>query len=120
MSYAINKQRAIYRDTTPTLTDQAGADASNINIIVGQQLITGYAPGAPKPPLFGDFSNFPRDLRETLELSQAAKSIRNQLPVELRNVPIEDLLQLTTDDLTRILTPPKPKEPNAPPPQPQP
>lgn len=108
MTYAQNKTRAIYRDTTPTKTDQAGARESDINIIVGQQLITGYAPGAKKQPMYEDFSQLPTDLREMIERSRNMENMRNRLPPQLREMPLEQLLMLNKDELTRILTPEKP------------
>lgn len=110
--YYANKRRSIYVDATPTKTDQAGANQSDINIIVGQQLVTGYAPGSPKPPMYEDFTQFPTDLREMLETSRKTKELRARLPKELREKPLEELLTLTTDAITRIITPPP--DPEAP------
>lgn len=113
MNYAINKKRAIYEDTSPTKTDQAAASSSDINIIVGQQLITGYAPGAPKPPMYDDFTNFPNDLREALENARGLTALRGRLPPQLSNKTLDELLRLTTEDITNILTPP-PQQPPEP------
>lgn len=107
MSYANNKKRAIYNDGTPTKTDQSAANSTDINIIVGQQLITGYAPGTPKPPMYEDFTNFPQDLREALETSRSTQNFRKRLPKELQEKTLDELMNLTTNDITTILTPPK-------------
>lgn len=105
-NWARNKEKAKYFNTAPTKTDQAGADATNINIIVGQQLTTGYAPGAPKPPMYEDFTQFPEDLREALEKSREVRRIRDRLPPQLKERTIEELVTLTPNDLTNILKPP--------------
>lgn len=111
MSYRNNKKAAIYNNADPTVTDQSGANHSDINIIVGQQLITGYAPGAPKPPMYEDWTAFPTDLREALEASRALSKIRQGLPAQLQHKPIEELLRLTPNELKHILTPaPTPEE----------
>lgn len=109
MSYKTNKERAIYRDDTPTKTDQSSAHSTDINIIVGQQLITGYAPGTPKPPMYEDFTNFPQDLREALEISRSTQSFRKRLPQQLQEKTLDELMNLTTNDITTILTPTKPE-----------
>jgi len=54
----------------------------------------------------GDFTNLPKDLREMIELARAMPDIRGALPDKLKDMPIQDLLALTPDKLTEILTPP--------------
>lgn len=110
-TYAKNKLRAIYIDKTPTKTDQSAANTSDINIIIGQQLTTGYAPGAKKPPIYDDFTKFPQDLREALELTKEAQHMRRRLPPELQELPLDALMRLTARDLKNILEPKQPAQP---------
>jgi len=106
MNYYTNRKRARTINTTPTMTDQAGARETDINVIVGQFQISGMVPGATGEPMNGDFTNLPTDLREMIELARAMPDIRKALPDKLRDMSIQDLLQLTPDKLTEILTPP--------------
>jgi len=111
MSYAINKQRARTRTTKPTLTDQSQAKDTDINIIVRTMGITGTVPTPSVPPMGGDFTKFPTDLRGFIEESREMKNRRRALPKELRDMPIEELLALTPNKLTAILTPPVKEKP---------
>lgn len=111
MGYYTNKANAVTRDTTPTKTDQAGADETNINVIVKRYGTTGTVPGPGRSPITGDFSDLPTDLREMLEASKSVERLRRSLPDTLREKPLEQLLTLTQDELTRILTPQQPNTP---------
>lgn len=97
----------------PTETDQSSANSTDLNVIIRQFAITGRAPGAPTEPLYGDFTNLPTDLRGYIEESRNIHKIRRNLPEQLRNLPIEQLLTLTPQQLTTILTPPKQETTNA-------
>lgn len=111
MTYLTNKQKARTRTTEPSLTDQSQAYDTDINVIVGRFLKTGAAPGTAQEPMSGDFSELPEDLRGYIEASRSIKDTRRRLPTALKDMPIEELLALTPDKLTDILTPP-PKETN--------
>lgn len=106
MSYRTNKERAKTRNTEPTMTEQSQARDTDINVIVGRFLKTGTAPGAPAEPMYGDFSQYPDNFREMIELADTLNSRRAQLPDALKNMALEELLALTPEALTNILTPP--------------
>lgn len=106
--YLNNKLLAIYNSTKPTLTDQAGANETDINIIVGRMGISGHVPGNNKEPMQGDFTQFPADLRSMIETSRSIENVRKRLPQQLAELPMERLLTLTPDEITNILTPPAP------------
>lgn len=112
MSYRENKARARTVNNDPTMTEQSQARDTDINVIVGRFLKTGMAPGAPQEPQFGDFSNLPTDLRGFIEVANTLAEKRQALPDKLRDMPMDELLALTPDELTNILTPPT--EPSAP------
>lgn len=107
MNYAKNKLAAITKDDTPTLTDQSQAKATDINVIVKSFKVTGRVPGSDTPPIAGDFTALPTDLRGMIETSRELQKRRRSLPPQLRELPIEELLSLTPDKLTNILTPPQ-------------
>jgi len=108
MSYYENRKRARTENLEPTETDQSGAAQTDMNIIVTQLLKTGQGPGNPVAPMYGDFTNLPRDLRETIETCRGLKDIRNNLPEQLKDKPIEDLLLMTREDIDAILAPKEP------------
>jgi len=110
MKYQINKWEARTRTTKPTLTDQAGARDTDINIIVGQFLQHGQMPKG-KEPIYGDFSNLPGDLRGFIEQGKRLNGLKNQLPDQLRELSVEALLALTPEELKNKLTPPEPTKP---------
>jgi len=105
MYYEKNKARARTTDNEPTLTDQAGARQTDINVIVGQFKISGRVPGSTTAPMSGDFSNLPTDLRGMIEESRSLQLKRSKLPPQLREMPIEELLMLTPEKLKTILQP---------------
>lgn len=110
MYYKQNRKRAKTVNTEPTLTDQSQARETDINVIVGR-FVRGVAaaPGTPDKPLTGaDWTQMPTDLRGYIETSRDYLRHKNALPEQLRNIPIEKLVYMTTDELTSILTPPAP------------
>ena len=57
--YTANAQRAEYNDNTPTMTDQAGANETDINVIVKRHADTGlWSHVNPNAPQAGDFTQF--------------------------------------------------------------
>jgi len=103
-----NKARAVTWDDTPTLTDQAGANDTDINVIVGQFLVHGQVPGGAKKPIYGeDYTQLPNDLRGFIEMGRTLKEHRDRLPKELQGMPLTELLALTPEQLTAKLTPPQ-------------
>ena len=113
-SYYQNRKRAqtiTDLNKTPSLTEQSLANDTDINIIVQKFRTTGRVPAAQNQPMAGDFTHLPTDLRGFIETAKSIKETRRQLPPQLRDMPMEELLTLTHDKLTHILTPaPKPDE----------
>lgn len=116
--YQRNKARSLIFTKGPSKTDQSQAKDTDINVIVGKFSITRRVPGSDTQPMSGDFSNLPTDLREMIETSRDMRRRRAELPKELRDLPIEELLTKTPAELAAILKPPAPTP--APPPAPTP
>jgi hypothetical protein len=106
MPYHDNKRRAVYNNTSPTLTDQASGPSTNINVILGQFQITGRVPGAPGEPQYLDTTQLPTDLRGFIHAARKANRLRSELPEQLRDLPLDKLMALTNEDIGKILTPP--------------
>jgi len=104
-----NKEAAITRDDTPTLCDQSQAKDADINIIIKMLGKTGTAPGAAGEPIYGDFTQLPRDLRGFIEKGRELQRLQGALPPQLKGKPITELMELTYEDMQKILTP-EPKE----------
>lgn len=109
MSYAENRKRARTINTQPTLTDQAGARDTDINVIVKTFTRTGMVPGAQGTPIFGqDFTKLPMDLRGYIETARELEDIRQRLPPQLQNMDLAELMALTPTDIHTKLQPPAP------------
>lgn len=106
--YYENRKRAATRNTKPTLTDQAGAKDTDINVIVGRMLKTNTVPGSASQPMYGDFADLPRDLAGFIQTARNLNTLQRKLPKELQDMKIEEMLALTPDKLKDILTPPPP------------
>lgn len=104
-NYYRNRGRARTENTDPSLTDQSQARDTDINVIVSKMGISGTVPGAPNKPLYGDFTQLPGDLRSMIEHARGLDEHRSKLPKELRAMPIEELLQLTPEQLTKLIAP---------------
>lgn len=104
-NWAKNKALAITRDTTPTLCDQSQARDTDINIIIKMLEQTGTVPGAKGEPMYGDFTQLPKDLRGFIEKGRELKSLQSALPPQLQGKPLEELMSLTPQALKDILTP---------------
>jgi len=98
-------------DLTPTMTDQSGAEDTDINVIVKRYGVYGTVPQGKTPPQFGqDFSQLPDDLRTAIETVRALDNLRSELPEGLQNLTLEDLLTYTPEAITRLAQPePKPE-----------
>lgn len=96
----------------PSLTDQSAARDTDINVIVQKFGISGVAPGPSREPVWGaDLTGLPTDLRDAIEAARSAAQIRQHLPPQLRDRPIEELAALTVEQIQTIITPPdKPKD----------
>lgn len=104
-NYARNKAKSIIHTEGETLTDQSQARETDINVIVSRYGITNQMPGTGAQPIYGDFTQLPKDLREFIDLGRSIEDRRAELPPELREMPIEELLALTPEQLTDKLTP---------------
>lgn len=113
-NYHRNKQRAIYNNTEPSMTDQGAARDTDINVIVKSFLIHGQAPGTTQEALYADFTEMPDDLAGYIERSKQLEQHRRLLPKQLQDLPLEELLALTPEKLTAILTPATPAAPAEP------
>lgn len=107
--YKANKQDAITYNDEPTMTDQSQAESTDINIIVTQFLRTGHTPGQ-QPPIFADFASLPEDLRGFIDMGRSIEEHRGDLPEALRRIPLNDLVNMSDEQITAILTPPEPKK----------
>lgn len=105
MYYASNKANSRTINKEPTLTDQSQAHETDINVIVGRFATSGRVPGTQRPPMSGDFSELPNDLRGFLDTARTTKDLQKKLPKELQGKSIEEILRLSPDELQTILTP---------------
>lgn len=108
MYYALNKANSRTINHEPTLTDQAGARDTDINVIVGRFGLGNLAPGSNKEPIYGDFTELPRDLRGFLEQARGIQDLVSRLPDKLKDIPLNELTTLTRDQLNAIFAPPAP------------
>ncbi len=92
----------------PTMTDQAGAGDTDINLIVKRYGVYGQAPGGASQPLYGDFADMPDNLADAFRLMRSRPELINQLPEQLRGIPLEELITLTDAELAARLTTPAP------------
>lgn len=114
-NYRRNKELAKYRNTDPTMTDQAGATDTDINVIVRNFNVHGQAPGTSREPTYADFSALPNDFRDMIEAAREAVNHYRALPAELRDIPLDELVHLSNDDIARrIRKPDEPAKPQTP------
>lgn len=107
--YYENRKRAQTVNTDPTMTDQAGAHDTDINVIVKTFRRTGMVPGAQQPPMVGmDFTQLPTDLRGFIETANTLNQLRNKLPEQFRGMDLAELMALTPADIQTKLQPPAP------------
>jgi len=107
-NYKQNKLTAAYINSEPTMTDQAGADATNINVIIKQFRVSGRVLGHDQQHIDADFALLPSDLRTMIEMTREIGRMREQLPRELRDKHPDELMSMTTEQLVAILKPPAP------------
>jgi len=108
-TYYARKEAAKFCNTMPSLADQAGARDTDINIIVRTMGVQ--ANTMPPNPQYQDWTQMPEDLRGVIEQSRSVQDYVQKLPPQLRELPIEQLMDLQADDITNILKPVKTTEP---------
>lgn len=101
---AERRTAARFINTEPTMTDQSAAAQTDLNIIMTQFLKSGTSPSTSQP-VYGDFSELPTNLRDAIEQARSVSRIRSQLPPQLRDMPVEEILALTPEQIAAILTP---------------
>lgn len=105
MSYRINKERAKFRTTKPSKTDQSAAKDTDVNVIMKQYNITGMIAGSKIQPQFGDYTQA-RDLKGMLDLQRNLRTNHASLHAKLQELPLDELFALTEQQITDILAPP--------------
>lgn len=97
-------------DQTPTMTDQSGAEDTDVNVIVKRYGVYGTMAQGTAKPLYGqDFSELPNDLATAIETVRGLETLKDQLPDGLKNLTIEDLMTYTPEAITRLAQP-EPKQ----------
>lgn len=93
--YYENRKKAETITVGQTKTDQSAAANTDINVIVRNYIIHGSAPGSSKPPMYGDFSEIPDNLRDMIDLGRSIEGHRAALPPGLQDMTVQELV--TTD-----------------------
>lgn len=113
--YIANKLNAVHNNDQPSMADQSQAKDTDINVIIGRFGVGRLAQGNGKVPMYEDFSDLPRDLRGYIEQARGLDDLRERLPETLKTQRLEDLLQLTPQQIHGLLFPetpaPTPTEP---------
>lgn len=111
MNYYERAEKLATRNTDPTLTDQSAAQDCDINVIVKRFNVAGMLPQTIQQPRYDDFSDLPDNLRDAIDKARSFKKLQAELPEPLRGKSVDELTKMTPDELTAILSPPKPAEP---------
>jgi len=107
MNYQANKAKSRTKNTLPTLTDQSAAKETDRNIIVKKFMATGQAP-VGNQGFYADMTHLPTDLQGFIRRARSIPNLRGKLPGPLRELSINQLLNLTPEQLREKLTPPAP------------
>lgn len=113
MYYQLNKAKSRTVTTQPTKTDQAGAGETSLHTIISRYGVSGQMPVTNRTPITGDLTKMPTELREVFQMARSMRENRAKLPKQLRELPLEQLLALTREELDKLLkpaSPPAPKE----------
>jgi hypothetical protein len=106
--YIANKLKAVHNNTEPTETDQSQARDTDINVIIGRFGIGHMAKGNGKVEMYEDFTDLPRDLRGYIEQARGLDTLRERLPEQLKTHKLDELLQLTPQQIHGLLFPQTP------------
>lgn len=104
-TYQQRKEKAKYRPTKPTKTDQSQAKDTDVNLIVKRYAVSGTVPGNTSTPMYGDFTKLPRDFRGLIEQARSIEKLRGELPEQMQNLTIQDLVEMDNAALVKYLTP---------------
>lgn len=107
MYYALNKANSRTKNTKPTLTDQSAAQDTDRNVIVKKFMVTSQVP-AGRPGFYANLAELPEDLRGFINQARSLQNLRGNLPPELRNLSLNDILALTPEQLRDKLKKPEP------------
>lgn len=105
MTYKARKDAAIYRPTKPTMTDQSQASDTDVNVIVRKYAVSGTVPGHQGQPLYGDFTQMPRDLRELIQRARSIERLRGELPKTMQSLTLQDLVDMDNEALISYIQP---------------
>lgn len=100
-----NHDKGRTHNNQPTMTDQSQAAETDVNVIVKRYAVQGTAPGNAKPGIYGDFTSLPRDYRSMIELARSIERHRGDLPENLKNLTIEDLVAMDNAALEAYMKP---------------
>lgn len=104
MGYAENKARSKIITIGETMADQAGAEATDINVIVKKMAATGSMPTSTKQPFYADMSELPNNLRDMLEMGKQVDNHRAQLPKALQHLTTGELINTDPKQLQRMIS----------------
>ncbi|WGL31285.1 internal scaffolding protein [Dipodfec virus UOA04_Rod_861] len=89
-----DKSSFAFVSTEPSMTQQAPAEACDINNIIAKYHDTGFLPPAYGTPLFGDFSDLSGGLHAVLKQQEAARELFYELPSQVREKLNNDPMEL--------------------------
>lgn len=93
-------------DQTPTMTDQSGAEDTDVNVIVKRYGVYGTMPQGTANPQYGqDLSEIPTDLATAIETVRGLEALKNKLPEGLKKLTIDQLMTYTPEAITRLAQP---------------
>lgn len=97
------KARTVNND--PTETDQSEARETDLNVILTRYMQSGTVQSHGKQPMYMDWTEMPEDLRGYLEAREAMEEHKLALPEQLRDIPTEELLYMTPEEIHAKLKP---------------
>lgn len=89
----------------PTMTDQSAASQTDLNLILQRYAQSGTLNSHGKEPMYMDWTEYPEDYRDFIHKTREISELRERLPQELRDIPTEQLLYITPEELHARLKP---------------